>query len=214
MHTDKHRWVFAARASCPCLFLLMASFGCSGLRQSVALFNGTDLNGWYTYTTATKSENPGIFVAEDGVLKIHGGDGTRAYYGGIYTNQAYDNYKLSVEYMFAGPTHGDRTRAARDSGLLLHCNGKPQGATWEGSIEANVMEGDTGSFWLVGNRKAPDIVDDAGNTVKLAITVEAEKGSNGEWYYKPGAPPVRLEGKDKFCNPVYKQTTATDTLGY
>ena len=70
--------------------------------------------------------------------------------------------------------------AARDSGLLLHCNGKPQGATWEASIEANVMEGDTGSFWLVGNRKGSDGVDDEGRAIKLGITVEAEKRSNGE----------------------------------
>jgi hypothetical protein len=76
------------------------------------------------------------------------------------------------------------------------------------------MEGDTGSFWLVGNRKGSDGVDDEGRPIKLAITVEAEKRSNGEFYYKPGAAAVRLEGKDKFCNPVYKETAATDTVGY
>jgi hypothetical protein len=178
------------------------------------LFNGKDLSGWYTYTTATKGENPGIFVVEDGAIRINGGDGKRAYYGGIYTNESFENYRLTVEYKFAGPTHGDRVKAARDSGLLLHCNGKPQGATWEGSIEVNVMEGDTGSFWLVGNRKNSDGVDDEGRPIKLAITVEAEKRSNGEFYYKPGVAEVRLEGKDKFCNPVYKETSATDTVGY
>src|SRR5689334_20754981 len=119
MHTDKHRWNLVARASCPCLFLFMICVGCGNSVRSLSLFNGKDLSGWYTYTTATKSENPAIFVAEDGVLKIRGGDQNRAYYGGIYTNQMYENYKLSVEYMFAGPTHGDRVKAARDSGLLL-----------------------------------------------------------------------------------------------
>ena len=203
-----------ARAFRPCLFLLLLATGCGSNQHSISLFNGKDLSGWYTHTTATKNENPGIFTVENGAIRIHGGDGTRAYYGGIYTNQSYENYRLTFEYQFAGPTHGDRIKAARDSGILLHCAGKPQGATWEGSIEANVMEGDTGSFWLVGNRKAPQVVDDAGNSIKLAITVEAEKRPNGELYYKPGAPAVRLEGKDKFCNPVYKETTATDTVGY
>src|SRR5436189_229542 len=44
--------------------------------------------------------------------------------------------------------------------------------------------------------------------------VGTEKRSNGEFYCKQGAAEVRLEGKDKFCNPVYKETTATDTVGY
>jgi len=204
MHTDGKRVVLLI-----CALLLC---GCG--QKSTELFNGKDLSEWYTYTTATKGENPGIFVAADGVLKIRGGDGTRAYYGGIYTEKSYANYVLTVEYRFTGPTHGERKNNARDSGLLLHCNGKPQGATWEASIEANVMEGDTGSFWLVGNRKTSDGLDDEGRAIKLGITVEAEKRSNGEYYYKPGAAAVRLEGKDKFCNPVYKETSATDTVGY
>jgi hypothetical protein len=202
MHTDR-AWV---------ILFAFVLVGCG--QESTSLFNGKDLSGWYTYTTATKGENPGIFVVEDGAIRINGGDGKRAYYGGIYTNESFENYRLTVEYKFAGPTHGDRVKAARDSGLLLHCNGKPQGATWEGSIEVNVMEGDTGSFWLVGNRKNSDGVDDEGRPIKLAITVEAEKRSNGEFYYKPGVAEVRLEGKDKFCNPVYKETSATDTVGY
>ena len=187
--------------------------GCSSQR-AVSLFNGRDLSGWYTYTTTTRDQNPGIFTVENGAIRIHGGDGTKAYYGGIYTNESYENYRLTLEYQFAGPTHGDRIKAARDSGILLHCTGKPVGASWEGSIEANVMEGDTGSFWLVPNRKGADGLDDAGRPIKLAITVEAEKRSNGEYYYKAGAAPVRLEGRDKFCNPNYKETAATDTVGY
>src|SRR3989440_661277 len=196
------------------LMLVLMLGGCASGQKSVELFNGRDLSGWDTYTTATKGENPGIFVVQDGAIRINGGDGKRAYYGGIYTNESYENYRLTVEYKFAGPTHGDRVKAARDSGLLLHCNGKPQGATWEASIEANVMEGDTGSFWLVGNRKTADVVDDEGRPIKLGITVEAEKRNNGEYYYKPGAAAVRLEGEDKVCNPGYKGTRATDTGGH
>src|SRR6266480_6311147 len=95
MHTDGKRVVLLI-----CALLLC---GCG--QKSTELFNGRDLSGWYTYTTATKGENPGIFTAEDGVLKIRGGDGTKAYYGGIYTTQSYENYRLTVEYQFAGPTH-------------------------------------------------------------------------------------------------------------
>jgi hypothetical protein len=207
MHTDGKRVVGL-------LSVMILVGGCTGGNKSLELFNGRDLSGWYTYTTATKGENPGIFVVEKGALRVNSGDGKRAFYGGIYTTEMYENYRLTLEYQFAGPTHGERKNNARDSGILLHCNGRPVGATWEGSIEANVMEGDTGSFWLVGNRKTSEVVDDEGRPMKLAITVEAEKRSNGEYYYKPGAGEVRLAGKDKFCNPVYKETAATDTVGY
>src|SRR5438045_322877 len=90
------------------LVLVLAVLGGCAREKSVELFNGRDLSGWYTWTKETKGENPGIFVFEDGVLKIRGGDDKRAYYGGIYTLRAFENYVLTVEYRFAGPTHGER----------------------------------------------------------------------------------------------------------
>src|SRR5258706_9264077 len=101
------------------LAVLMMLGGCAAGKKSVELFNGRDLSGWYTYTTATKGENPGLFVSEAGGLKIRGGDGTKAYYGGIYTNQSYENYPLTGEYKYAGLRHGDQVKVARDSGLLF-----------------------------------------------------------------------------------------------
>jgi hypothetical protein len=200
--------------------VLLAALGCSSGNRtsnsnSISLFNGRNLDGWHTYTSATKSDNPGIFVVENGMLRINGGDGRRAYYGGIITDDSYENYHLSLEYKFAGPTHGERKNNARDSGIHLHCTGSPEGANWPASIEANIMEGDTGSFWLVGNthQRGLDGLDDEGNPVKLAITVEAEKIKN-EWYYRPGAAPIRIEGRDKFVNPVFKDVNYTDTLGW
>ena len=134
--------------------------------KTIRLFNGRDLDGWTTYTVQTKFDNPGIFVVEDGCLRINGGDGKRAYYGGITTKQSFQNYRVSFDYKWAGPTHGDRAKMARDSGILLHCVGSPEGGTWPPSIEANVMEGDSGSFWLVSNRPRGDGVDDDGKPIK------------------------------------------------
>jgi hypothetical protein len=199
---------------------LLAVMGCSSGNRthktnSISLFNGRNLDGWHTYTSATKFDNPGIFVVEDGLLRINGGDGKRAYYGGIITDDSFENYHLSLEYKFAGPTHGERKNNARDSGIHLHCVGSPEGANWPASIEANIMEGDTGSFWLVGNtrQRGVDGIDDDGNPVKLAIVVEAEKIKN-EWYFRPGKPAVSIEGRDRFVNPVFKDTNYTDTLGW
>src|SRR2546421_13091051 len=109
------------------LMLVLMLGGCASGQKSVELFNGRDLSGWYTYTTATKGENPGIFVVQDGAIRINGGDGKRAYYGGIYTNESYESYRLTVGYKFAGPAHGDGGNAAGDRGLLFNCTGKQEG---------------------------------------------------------------------------------------
>src|SRR5438270_12482351 len=100
----------------------------------IKLFNGKDLTGWHTWTARTKFENPGIFLVENGCLRINGGDGKRAFYGGIITNDAYANYRIAFDYKFIGPTHGERKNNARDSGILLHCVGSPEGANWPPSI--------------------------------------------------------------------------------
>jgi hypothetical protein len=184
--------------------------------KTISLFNGKTLEGWTTWTKETGAENPGAFVVEDGCLRVNGGDGKRAYYGGITTKQSFENYRLSLDYKFAGPTHGERAKMARDSGILLHCVGAPEGgASWPGSIEANVMEGDTGSFWLVSNRPKGDGVDDDGKPIQLGITVEAvREGPGKELYFKPGAPTVRVEHKDGYCNTGYKDRNWKDVTGF
>lgn len=186
------------------------------LAKTISLFNGKTLDGWTTWTKETGAENPGAFVVEDGCLRINGGDGKRAYYGGITTKQSFENYRLSLDYKFAGPTHGERAKMARDSGILLHCVGAPEGgASWPGSIEANIMEGDTGSFWLVSNRPRGDGVDDDGKPIQIGITVEAvREGPGKELYFKPGAPAVRVEHKDGYCNTGYKDRNWKDVTGY
>src|SRR5437899_7921527 len=78
------------------VLVLLILGGCG--QKSTELFNGKDLSGWYTYTTATKAENPGIFDFEDGGRKIRAGIGAKAYDGGIYSESSYENYVLSVEY--------------------------------------------------------------------------------------------------------------------
>jgi hypothetical protein len=184
--------------------------------KTISLFNGQNLDGWTTWTKETGSENPGVFVVENGCLRINGGDGKRAYYGGVTTKQSFENYRLRLDYKWVGPTHGDRAKNARDSGILLHCVGAPEGgASWPGSIEANVMEGDTGSFWLVSNRPKGDGVDDEGKPITLGITVEAvREGPKSELYFKAGGEKVRVEHKDGYCNTGYKDRNWKDVAGY
>lgn len=151
--------------------------------NTIQLFNGRDLGGWYTYTVQTKYENPGIFSVVDGQLKITGGRGEVGYFGGIVTKNEFQNYRLTVEYRFGEATYGTRKDRARDSGILVHCIGPDGPGPWPASIECQIIEGGTGDIILVGGKDAQ------GKTVKHSITVESEK-RGGQIYYKAGGTPA------------------------
>ena len=110
----------------------------------IQLFNGKDLDGLYTYLEDAKYEDPRqVFTVRDGLLVISG-DG----YGGVTTRQTYQNYHLVCEFKWGQRTWGSRKQRARDSGILVHCNG-PDGSysnKWLTSIESQVIEGGMGDL--------------------------------------------------------------------
>jgi len=138
----------------------------------IRLFNGKNLDGWYTWLKDAKYEYPRkVFTVEKGVIHISG-DG----YGGITTKKEYRDYHLVVEYKWGERTWGDRKGHARDSGVLLHGVGVDgvAGGIWMESIEAQMIEGGTGDIILVSGKGKP------------TVTVESTIGANGELYWKKG----------------------------
>src|SRR5260221_224306 len=107
--------------------------------HTVKLFNGRNLDGWYTYTTLTKYENPGAFKAEDGMIHVAGGSGTNAWFGGLVTKEEFSNYKLTFDYKWGGPTYGTRFGKSRDAGVLLHCVGPNEPGPWMTSYEFQII---------------------------------------------------------------------------
>ncbi|MFI3315077.1 MAG: DUF1080 domain-containing protein [Rikenellaceae bacterium] len=114
------------------------------------LFNGKDLENWYTYiANRGKNVDPnGVFTVEDGVIHITGEE-----WGCITTDLEYENYKFTFRYKWGEKTWGPRINSARDSGLLFHSIGEDGASSncWMNSIEVNVIEGRTGDFIVIGN---------------------------------------------------------------
>ncbi len=98
------------------------------------LFNGKDLSGWET--VLPKGGDPGdVWSVNDGVLRCEGKP-----FGFVRTDKTYTNYKLHLEWRWpANPTN---------SGVLLHA--AKQDRLWPSSIEAQLMSGNAGDFWLIG----------------------------------------------------------------
>ena len=118
------------------------------LTGPVELFNGKTLDGWRVFVRGQEPEvDPkGVFSVADGAIRISGEE-----YGGLTTVGAYADYRLTVEFKWGEKTWGNRKDRARDSGVLIHSYGKQGGfgSVWAKSVEANVIEGGLGDFWMV-----------------------------------------------------------------
>jgi hypothetical protein len=149
--------------------------GAEPVTEPIKLFNGKDLTGFYTYLAKYgKNNDPEkVFTVQDGAIRVSG-----KVFGCFVTEKEYENYHLVVEFKWGEETHAPRQKAARDSGILLHCVGEDgaAGGVWLESIECQMIEGGTGDFILVKGKNQP------------TMTARAENRGN-EWYYNPKAEP-------------------------
>ncbi len=123
--------------------------------RKIALFNGRNLDGWYTWLRENKYADPKqVFSVRDGQIRISGEE-----WGGLTTKQSYRDYHLVVEWRWGTKTWGAREKRARDSGILVHAVGEDgaYSGTWLESIEAQVIEGGAGDIILVGGKNRPSL---------------------------------------------------------
>lgn len=148
--------------------------------EPVVAFNGKDFTGFYAYTKDHGYNDPKkVFSVRDGVIRISGEE-----YGGLATCGNFGNYHLIAEWKWGGPTWAPRTKASRDSGILLHCVG-PDGAVggmWMESIECQIIEGGCGDLLMVAGLGKP------------SLTCETRVGPDKQLYFEKGGKPVTMNG--------------------
>ena len=150
-------------------------------KSTLRLFNGKNLDGWYTFIKDRgKNVDPKkVFTVSNGMIRISGEE-----YGCITTNDEFENYKITVRYKWGEVTYVPRIDRARDSGLLLHSVGEDGGSdgTWMHSIECQIIEGGTGDFIVVG---------DGSRDFSITSPVAPEK-QGSSYVYKPGGNMVTI----------------------
>ncbi len=108
-------------------------------------FNGKDLTGFYSYTSAGRGSDPkGVFRVVNGELHVSGEE--PAY---LATEKSYLDYNLNVEYRWGEKTFPPRESMARLVSLVVHANG-PDDLN-QGLVQAftiRLMEGRTGEIIL------------------------------------------------------------------
>lgn len=110
--------------------------------QPMMLFNGRDLTGWRTYVDPMKKVPPSeIWSVQDGAIRCEG-----QVAGYIITEAEFENYELTLEWKW-----GTKVHSGRNSGVFVHVTGPDQ--IWPKGVEAQLMAGRAGDFWLVGDFK-------------------------------------------------------------
>ena len=127
-------------------------------KKGKSLFNGKDLSGWHA-DVPEMDNNPDVaspFIVRNGFLVSMGTPG-----GHLVTDKIYRNYRLKVEYRFAGKPG--------NCGVLVHAS-TPR-ALYEmfpRSIEVQMQHQSAGDFWCIGEDiTVPDM--------------EARRGPKAEW---------------------------------
>ena len=125
------------------------------------LFNGNDLSGWHV-DVPSADDNPNIkdtFIVRDGKLVSLGKPN-----GHLITDDEFSNYRLHVEYRFAGKPG--------NCGVLVHAS-TPRALykMFPKSIEVQMNHKHAGDFWcIVEDITVPDMVKRRGPKEKWGIT--------------------------------------------
>lgn len=153
--------------------------------KTISLFNGQDLDGWYTFlqNRGRNNDPKRVFTVQDGMIRISGEE-----WGCITTNDEYENYSIVLEFKWGGLTFAPRLDNARDSGLLLHSQGEDGSSNgiWINSIECQIIEGGTGDFIVVG---------DGTDQFKITSTVASEKQGNSFIFQPEGQNETIQQGR-------------------
>lgn len=144
----------------------IAFFGAAKAQTGYSLFNGKDLTGWHAdvpeMDTNTQAKSP--FIVRNGLLVSLGRPG-----GHLITDSVFQNYRLTVEYRFAGKPG--------NCGLLVHAS-TPRALykMFPKSIECQMMHQNAGDFWcIVEDIEVPEMEKRRGPKEKWGITEGKER---------------------------------------
>lgn len=143
------------------LVLVLTFFAMPTFGQSVSLFNGKDLTGWH-WDVPEMDKNSSVrnpFIVREGMLVSLGEPG-----GHLITDKEYENFRLEVQYRFAGEPG--------NCGVLVFAS-TPR-ALYEmfpKSIEVQMMHENAGDFWcIVEDITVPDMEKRRGPREEWGIT--------------------------------------------
>ena len=114
----------------------------------VALFNGRNLDGWYTFLQkhGKNSDPDRVITIEDGAIHLYkdAADASRVVMGYIGTEKEYGNYHLRLQYRWGTKKFEPRYKLKRDAGLYYHILGPD--AVWPRSLQFQIEQTNVGDL--------------------------------------------------------------------
>lgn len=157
----------------PYILLIAVVLGFAGCKSTStskskgqSLFNGKDLSGWHV-DVPEMDKNPNAinpFIVRNGLLVSLGTPG-----GHLITDAIHQNYRLEIEYRFAGKPG--------NCGALVHAS-TPRAlySMFPKSIEVQMMHQNAGDFWcIVEDISVPEMEKRRGPKEKWGITEGKER---------------------------------------
>lgn len=154
-------------------------------RETIRLFNGKDLSGFYPWLKKTGREDPsGVFRVVDGMIRASDDD-----LGYLATERSYKDYRLTLEYKWG--RRNPRDKYVRNSGVLLHGTGPDgsAGGVWMTSIECQLAQGCEGDLIVIPGKTAE------GKPFPAIITSHTVTAADGRTRWDPSGKPTVYSGK-------------------
>ncbi len=175
------------KACCLAILILFLTVEVSAkpVKETVHLVNGVNLSPFYVWLKdiGRDMNKDMVFSIQNGMLHITG-----EHWGCVTTKEEYEDYRLVAEFKWGPQTWGNREKATRDSGILVHSVGEDGGysGTWMHSIEIQIIEGGTGDFIVVGDKSD-----------KFSITAEVapEKQGSSHVFHEGGEEATITSGR-------------------
>ncbi len=161
VHLNKTGNQFVANKAAEAIALALREKSTATSSKSTSLFNGKDLTGWHVDVPA-KDKKPDIqptFIVRNGKLVSLGQPR-----GHLITDKSYQNYRLEVEYRFAGKPG--------NCGVLVHAS-TPRALykMFPKSLEVQMNHKHAGDFWCIcEDITVPDMVKRRGPKEKWGVT--------------------------------------------
>ena len=130
----------------------------------MALLNGKNFDGWYTFLPSTgKNNDPKkVFKMENGmvhILDIPESD-EKQEFGYLSTERELSNCRIRVEFKWGAKRFVPNNENKRDSGLLYFFNGPDK--IWPRALEFQIQETDVGDLWLLDGSRITTKVETEG----------------------------------------------------
>lgn len=150
------------------------------------LFNGRDLDGWYTFLQEHgKNRDPDrVITIEDGAIHLykHAPDASKVVMGYISTEKEYGDYHLRLQYRWGEKKFEPRYRLKRDAGLYYHLIGPDQ--VWPRALQFQIEQTNVGDLIALYGLQLDTAIDPKARSERMPTFLPREQG--GEAYVLGG----------------------------